>query len=121
PASFAAIRIARCGEDGNTFRHHTPVRWIPPYCLFPSAPVFSCAHRQAAVAKTKGPAFWPGLSRGVVAGSERRAWDSNPQPVSRHLISSQAAHHSLTLRTLLQKSYLSLCSMATGVDEVDSL
>ena len=29
--------------------------------------------------------------------SERRARDSNPQPVSRHLISSQAANHSLTL------------------------
>ena len=29
---------------------------------------------------------------------ERRARDSNPQPVSRHLISSQAANHSLTLR-----------------------
>ncbi len=29
---------------------------------------------------------------------ERRAWDSNPQPVSRHLISSEAASHSLTLR-----------------------
>ena len=29
---------------------------------------------------------------------QRRARDSNPQPVSRHLISSQAANHSLTLR-----------------------
>jgi hypothetical protein len=29
---------------------------------------------------------------------KRRARDSNPQPVSRHLISSQAAHHSHTLR-----------------------
>ena len=29
---------------------------------------------------------------------KRRARDSNPQPVSRHLISSQAASHSLTLR-----------------------
>jgi hypothetical protein len=28
---------------------------------------------------------------------KRRARDSNPQPVSRHLISSQAANHSLTL------------------------
>ena len=29
---------------------------------------------------------------------QRRARDSNPQPVSRHLISSQTASHSLTLR-----------------------
>ena len=29
---------------------------------------------------------------------ERRAWDSNPQPVTRHLNSNQAASHSLTLR-----------------------
>jgi hypothetical protein len=29
---------------------------------------------------------------------KRRARDSNPQPVSRHLISSQAANHSLTLQ-----------------------
>lgn len=28
---------------------------------------------------------------------KRRARDSNPQPVARHLISSQAANHSLTL------------------------
>ena len=31
-------------------------------------------------------------------GAERRARDSNPQPVSRHDISSVAASHSLTLR-----------------------
>src|SRR5262245_55291814 len=36
---------------------------------------------------------------------ERRARDSNPQPVSRHLISSQAASHSLTLRRLFLTSY----------------
>jgi hypothetical protein len=30
--------------------------------------------------------------------TKRRARDSNPQPVSRHLISSQTASHSLTLR-----------------------
>ena len=29
---------------------------------------------------------------------KRRAWDSNPQPVTRHLISSEAASHSLTLQ-----------------------
>jgi len=33
-----------------------------------------------------------------VVSRKRRARDSNPQPVSRHLISSQAANHSLTLR-----------------------
>ena len=33
------------------------------------------------------------------ASSKRRAWDSNPQPVSRHHISSVAANHSLTLQT----------------------
>jgi CBS domain-containing protein len=32
--------------------------------------------------------------------TKRRAWGSNPQPVSRHLISSQAASHSLTLRAI---------------------
>ena len=31
--------------------------------------------------------------------SERRAWDSNPQPLSGHDISSVAASHSLTLQT----------------------
>jgi hypothetical protein len=35
------------------------------------------------------------------ASEERRAWDSNPQPVARHLISSQAANRSRTLRTAL--------------------
>ena len=39
------------------------------------------------------PAAW---RRG---STERRAWDSNPQPVSRHHISSVAANHSLTLQT----------------------
>ena len=29
---------------------------------------------------------------------ERRAWDSNPQPVTRHLNSNQDASHSLTLQ-----------------------
>ena len=40
------------------------------------------------------PVAWrPGHSQ------KRRAWDSNPQPVSRHHISSVAANHSLTLQT----------------------
>gem|GEM_PF-6060573 len=30
---------------------------------------------------------------------KRRARESNPQPVSRHLISNEAASHSLTLQT----------------------
>ena len=34
---------------------------------------------------------------------KRRAWESNPQPVSRHLISSEAASHSLTLRKILPR------------------
>ena len=32
--------------------------------------------------------------------TKRRAWDSNPQPVARHLNSNQAASHSLTLQNL---------------------
>jgi hypothetical protein len=35
---------------------------------------------------------------------KRRAWDSNPQPVSRHDISSVAASHSLTLRNRQAKN-----------------
>lgn len=36
--------------------------------------------------------------RGLAGPLERRARDSNPQPVARHLISSQTANHSHTLR-----------------------
>lgn len=37
--------------------------------------------------------------------SKRRAWDSNPQPVTRHLISSQTANRSRTLpRTVFARS-----------------
>src|SRR6478672_5315270 len=39
-----------------------------------------------------------------VTYNQRRARDSNPQPVSRHLISSQAASHSLTLQEAPIKS-----------------
>ena len=38
------------------------------------------------------------LRSGTTGDERRRARDSNPQPVSRHLISSEAASHSLTLR-----------------------
>jgi hypothetical protein len=37
------------------------------------------------------------IAHGLLQPMKRRAWESNPQPVSRHLISSQAASHSLTL------------------------
>ena len=40
-----------------------------------------------------------GLCHGVRDPAKRRARDSNPQPVARHLISSQAANHSRTLRS----------------------
>jgi len=39
-----------------------------------------------------------GLHRAASGDTKRRARGSNPQPVTRHLISSQAASHSLTLR-----------------------
>ena len=45
-----------------------------------------------------------GLCESVQDSAKRRARDSNPQPVSRHLISSQAANHSLTLRTRSERS-----------------
>jgi len=38
--------------------------------------------------------------------SERRAWDSNPQPLSGHDISSVAASHSLTLQTRARRQFL---------------
>ena len=52
--------------------------------------------RAAATSTLKKAYLWrrPGL--------ERRAWDSNPQPLAGHHISSVAASHSLTLRA--QKS-----------------
>ena len=40
----------------------------------------------------------PQVFAGARDPRERRARDSNPQPVARHLISSQAANHSHTLR-----------------------
>ena len=39
-----------------------------------------------------------GLCDTVLDDAKRRARESNPQPVTRHLISSQAANHSRTLR-----------------------
>ena len=42
-----------------------------------------------------------GLCDSVRDNAKRRARDSNPQPVTRHLISSQAANHSRTLRETL--------------------
>ena len=39
----------------------------------------------------------------ITGENKRRAWDSNPQPVARHHISSVAASHSLTLRGILLK------------------
>ena len=48
--------------------------------------------------ETPNPLQNKGFSNACHQFSERRARDSNPQPVSRHLISSQAASHSLTLR-----------------------
>ena len=45
------------------------------------------------------PAHHPGCNgQDGVAAVKRRARDSNPQPISRHLISSQTASRSLTLR-----------------------
>jgi hypothetical protein len=66
------------------------------------------AHRQAATVRTAlqhyaPPARTAGSPTGCnghdgVAAVKRRARDSNPQPISRHLISSQTASRSLTLR-----------------------
>ena len=66
------------------------------------------AHDQAATARmaphlAQPPARMAGSRSGCngqdgVAAVKRRARDSNPQPISRHLISSQTASRSLTLR-----------------------
>ena len=45
----------------------------------------------------------PQVFAGARDPSERRARESNPQPVARHLISSQAANHSHTLRASRRK------------------
>ena len=47
------------------------------------------------------------------AKQERRAWDSNPQPVSRHLNSNQAANHSLTLRSRRPRQLVPIISAAS--------
>ena len=72
------------------------------------------ARRQAATARTAlqhnaPPARMAGSPTGCnghdgVAAGKRRARDSNPQPISRHLISSQTASRSLTLRCLFTGS-----------------
>ena len=72
------------------------------------------ARRQTATATTAlqhnaPPARMAGSPTGCnghdgVAAVKRRARDSNPQPISRHLISSQTASRSLTLRCLFTGS-----------------
>ena len=42
-------------------------------------------------------------------GVQRRAWDSNPQLLSEHDISSVAASHSLTLQTAVFQCYVPDC------------
>jgi hypothetical protein len=51
--------------------------------------------------ETPNPLQDKGFGNDCHSPSERRARDSNPQPVARHLISSQTANHSLTLRKCL--------------------
>ena len=54
---------------------------------------------------------WPGWAlkpeRGGRSGrsGKRRAWDSNPQPLTGHHISSVAANHSLTLQTRTKEAF----------------
>ena len=81
-----------------------------PHSCRPGSP----ARRQAATARTAlqhnaPPARMAGSPTGCnghdgVAAGKRRARDSNPQPISRHLISSQTASRSLTLRVFFTGS-----------------
>lgn len=52
---------------------------------------------------------------------KRRAWESNPQPVSRHHISSVTASHSLTLRKLVAKLFYAIARTIAKVATMPSL
>lgn len=54
--------------------------------------------KKASTSKTRKPQDTADLTSQCETVQERRAWESNPQPVSRHHISSVTASHSLTLR-----------------------
>ena len=56
--------------------------------------------------ETPNPLQNKGFSNACRDLSKRRARESNPQPVARHLISSQAANHSRTLRNSLRNIIL---------------
>jgi hypothetical protein len=70
------------------------------------------AERSKKGQETPDPLQDKGSSNACHHFSERRAWDSNPQPVARHLISSQAANHSRTLRNGLRNIILRYVRLA---------
>jgi hypothetical protein len=57
----------------------------------------TCSSYMVAAVNSTGARQFPNNYLRAAFLLKRRARDSNPQPVSRHLISSQAANHSLTL------------------------
>lgn len=78
-----------------------PLRWLP----------FSNDHRGRGFQTAKGPGSQGARDKGkeganhkdTLDAQKRRTRDSNPQPVSRRLISSQVPNHSAILRKLVVK------------------
>ena len=84
----------------------------PVQCTASGRCKFGCSSQPRRLARPRKKQHKPLYSKGLCEtlrrlsrsceNQKRRARDSNPQPVARHLISSQAANHSRTLRKLLR-------------------
>src|SRR5687768_12092102 len=93
PANRCRRNLAR-DSPGSDGRHSGIRMTIAVRKLQPMA----TAQTKALLHSVKSPSFEMSCFTLTDYAQKRRARDSNPQPVSRHHISSVAASHSLTLR-----------------------
>ena len=89
--------VPRGAENGAVRLASSALR-LASDCTQSRQETLAAASPENAKSPDDGEASCAGLHRAASVGTKRRARGSNPQPVTRHLISSQAASHSLTLR-----------------------
>jgi Phage integrase family len=90
--------VVPSGAENGAIRLASPAAQTAPSCTQPDARRLKSRTSGNAKNSVESGTNCAKLHAAAPIGAKRRARDSNPQPVSRHLISSQAADHSLTLR-----------------------